>query len=337
MNQYQQGDAVARAALGIVEAAEALSSAQRVLVVSRGSHALWRTVVDRLRDGGASVAHDVRDELDRQWDPPAPEALSVRRVGRGARPGVDLLIHHDPFGPGIRAADPADATTADAKGGTDKIRHLVDSHVSLMFIDFPHGVDQPALRDRLEMVYLRALAEPSARLRDRFRDISGKAAGARALHLESGAGARLVIEAPWHIRDDWASARLDGPVLQMPFGEAWFACSPDRVRGTVRYVSGTHRGTTTESATVREGLFDHLPGNSGGARVVEVGIGLNARAPWLPAAGLFEKSLHHVHLGFGDNSMLGGAVRGAEHFDIALPINTTAWAVQKDGHRVRIA
>ncbi len=334
MNQHRQGDAVAQAALSVVAAAMAFPSTQRVLVVSRGRHPLWRFVVDRLRDRGAIVTHDVRDEFDRHWDPPTPEELCVRRVGRGVRPGVDLLIHHDPFGPTIRTAGPTAAAT---KGSTDRIRDLVESHVSLLFIDFPHGVDRPLLRDRLETVYLRALTEPFGRLRARFREISDKAAGARSLHLESGEGALLVVEAPWQVRDDWTSAQLDAPVLQMPFGEAWFACSPCRVQGTVQYVSGAHRGSTTASAVVREGLLDHLPGTSGGARVVEVGIGLNSHAPWLPATCLFEKSLGHVHLGLGDNSILGGTVRGAEHFDIALPVITRAWAVQEDGHRVRIA
>lgn len=337
MDQHQHADAVPQAAFGIVEAAAALPSAQRVLVVSRGHHPLWSAVVDELRDGGASVAHDVRDGRDRHWDPPTPEELSIRRVERKSLPGVDLLIHHDPFGPTVHTADPAARATAAAEGGSDRIRDLVESHVSLMFIDFPHGVGRPALRERLETVYLRALAEPRSCLQARFREIRDKTARARSLHLESGAGTRLVIEAPWHIRDDWTSARLDAPILQMPFGEVWFACSPRNVQGTVRYVSGAHQTFTTVSATVQDGLLDRLPANSGHARVVEVGIGLNPHAPWVPATSLFEKSLHHVHLGFGDNSLLGGVIRGAEHSDIALPSRTRAWVVKEDGYRVRIA
>jgi hypothetical protein len=286
------------------------------LVISRGEHDLWSELMVALRERGFDAVHQVWPATTRQWLPATPGELA-ELAGAGA---VDLLVFHDPFGPatGAPGCQPP------------LLRQLTDSGVAVVFVEFPYGLREPRLRARTEAAYLRALVEPEAGMRIRADLIGDRLGSASAVAVGSGPGLELRVQGPWVVRTDWSSAELDVPVLQLPYGEFWIACDPDRVDGSFRYGQST--------VVVRAGIPTGLPGRAGQAAepLVEIGFGLNPRAPWLPGTCLAEKAHGHLHLGFGDNSLLGGSTERDLHYDAPLPLGTTAWTVGKDGGRARL-
>ncbi|MGW4796333.1 hypothetical protein ACWEPC_28320, partial [Nonomuraea sp. NPDC004297] len=151
-------------------------------------------------------------------------------------------------------------------------------------------------------------AELRAELRDRVR-----------LGVRSGDAAVLEVSRPFEVRDDFTSALLDVPVLQLPYGEVWVVAAPESFDGAVELAVG---GGRTVRARVSRGRLSPevgsglLPGVE--APMVELGIGLNPAAPWLPPATLFEKSRGRLHAGFGDSVLIGGRRRDRLHFDLPL-------------------
>jgi hypothetical protein len=288
-----------------------------VLIVARGDHELWDATCKRLADAGRPVLRESLERGAKDWDPWG----AVRD-----RAGVRALIHHDPFAAQSSGCDAADIRRAVARG------------VGLVFVDFPHGLRDAAVERRLTDVYLTALARPPSPLRAAAARVRALLDGATAVVVASEA-ASLRIEGPWAVRDDWISAGLDVPVRQLPNGEVWLACDPERVDGEVVLGHGGPRPVRIRRGRiVRDPAAHDAPGPGDlPDPVVELGIGLNPAAPWLRGTCLVEKAAGRLHLGFGDNTLLGGGVHAPFHYDVPLARDCEAWALHDDGRRVRVA
>jgi hypothetical protein len=177
---------------------------------------------------------------------------------------VDTVIFHDPF----HSVEPVG-------GGSSAVRELLAVGIGLLFADFPHGVRDQGLSDLLIDVYLRALSEPADTMRSLAERVEAALDTAVAVEIIDIRTNDIVLRAepPWAVRSDWSAAVLDYPILQLPFGEVWIACNPVRAAAAM-------------CCDAEE--------------PVEVGIGLNRAAPWLPQTVLAEKSIGRVHLGYGD-------------------------------------
>ncbi|MDX3235939.1 hypothetical protein PV392_09620 [Streptomyces sp. ME03-5709C] len=276
------GDAAGRIASAVNELADG-AGRQDVVLVTRGTDELWDEVAARLRRRGFPVHRRNLDDDDQRWDPPREPAR--------------ILVHHDPFH--ARAAVPA---------GSDLIRELIDAGTKLVFIDFPHGLRDRALHHALRGVYVEALREDPEAMRSRAELLIAALEGTDAVEIVDTATGLPVLraEVPWQVRSDWTSARRDHPILQLPLGEVWLACTP--------------------VWTAAEWCVD-------GAPPVEIGIGLNARAPWIERTTLAEKTLGAVHLGYGDNELLGGDIRAGWHTDRMLPSRLRLWLEGEHGRR----
>ncbi|WP_416485584.1 hypothetical protein [Streptomyces sp. CL12] len=296
----------------VVEAVDSVAGGPHVLVAVRGAHPLWDMTVDRLRATGRRVTHEVLDEHARGWNP-----LSLYR----AHPHSDVLVHHDPFVP----------ETGAAGSPSDMVRDLLALGCSPVFVDFPSGLRDTALQRRLRSAYLAALEPSPTALRESADAVANVIGRARALDVVSDAGV-LRISRPWQLRDDWSSAACDGPVRQLPGAEVWLACEPERVDG----VLSTAAGREPAVLTVRAGRIRGGPPAFAAEPIVELGIGVNPRAAWLPGTSLAEKAAGRLHVGFGDNALLGGSRTAPVHFDIPLSKDSRAWAVMEDDRRVRV-
>jgi hypothetical protein len=211
-----------------------------------------------------------------------------------------VLIHHDPFHP-----------ASSANGGSDTIRTLLAQGARLVFVDFPHGLRDEHLRHAIRNVYVSALSMSPEAMQKQAERLMSALDRARAVEIvDTDADAAVLrAEVPWQVRSDWTSARRDHPILQLPFGEVWIACAPTQIA-------------------------DELLADGRGP--VEIGIGLNARAPWIEQATLAEKALGRVHLGYGDNELLGGQIRAGWHSDRMLPSRMRLWMEGEDGCRVSL-
>ncbi|WP_327129805.1 hypothetical protein [Streptomyces sp. NBC_01727] len=295
----------------VVEAVQSVASGPGVLLVRRGTHSLWEATAARLRHRGFRVTRHDLAERSREWD---PLALHEEHSGH------DVLVHHDPFLPGEEAGSPSDTA-----------RELLSRGCSLVFVDFPAGMRDEALARRLAGIYLRALAARPDALRAAAGRLRAELEGAHSLEIRSEAGTLRILR-PWVIRDDWTSASEDAPIRQLPGAEVWLACEPESVSGTIATTLRTHPGLEVVAGRIRNG-----PARLDVEPIVEVGIGVNPQATWLPGTSLTEKAAGRLHLGFGDNALLGGSRHRATHFDIPLSGNSQAWVVSGSGRDHRVA
>lgn len=294
---------LSEAAATIVRAVAAVRpQASAVVLVHRGADVLWDTTARLLRKDGREVLAHQLDERDGGWC--LPTTLGDKRLRIGGRTSTtDVLVYHDPF------------VTDGKVGDLSTLRALVGNGTAAVFISFPHNVS-PALRDRLRPLFLRALAAGERELRSRARRISAAISKMASLTVCGPNGAQLRVDPPLRVRTDWTSAALDVPVIQLPYGEVWIACEPSCVTGSVTFALGER----TAAATVDQG---RLHWRETGLRpvsepLVEVGIGTNLHAPWLPQTVLHEKACNAIHIGFGDNTLIGGRHYAPVHFDLPL-------------------
>jgi hypothetical protein len=281
----------------------------RVLIVARGGHPVWTSLADHCGLRGWNVVHRTLADDDRRWAPPVPDSLEAHVEFRGERIGCDLVVYHDPFG-GHESPE----------GGPEALRRLCGSGIAFVSVDFPHGLADPSLAASLEAVYLRALATPVAALRSRADRLAATLADADSIEVRFGGDCVLYVQRPWNLRTDFGSAQVDLPILQLPLGEVWIACRPESVRGDLEVQDGpgadAPRRFTVEEGRLREprsGRFADL------RPVVEIGFGVNPDARWLPMTCLGEKAAGSMHVGFGDNTLIGGEVADDRHYDLPLP------------------
>jgi hypothetical protein len=301
------------AAATVLEAVDSVSSEGPILLVTRGEHAFWDAVHRMLTAANRPVIHRVLDRNSKIWDP-----LSALRDLDGVR----AVVYHDPFGP-----------TESSGCTTEDIQEAVASGVGLVFVEFAHGLRDVAAERQLTAVYLTALSEPWSDLHKTAERVETLLADAMGLEIVFD-GFVLRVGRPWSLRNDWTSAVHDVPVRQLPNGEVWLACDPERVNGEIVLAGGG-----SLPAEVRSGLImrPDLQAAASPDRIVEIGIGLNPAAPWLRGTSLVEKAAGRLHVGFGDNALLGGAVHAPHHYDVPLVRDCQAWAVHDDGRRVRVA
>jgi hypothetical protein len=299
----RDSELIGAAGQAMVEAARALDRVGTCPVgtalITRGEHPLWSDVERRLRSLGSPLFRYVLDPDDRRWLPPIPVGRNLIRFAGQIRP-VDMVIFHDPF-----------HSAEQVGSGSSAVRELLAVGIGLLFVDFPHGVRDQGLDDLLIDVYLRALSEPADTMRNMAERVEAALDTAVAVEIIDIRTNDIVLRAkrPWVVRSDWSAAVLDHPILQLPFGEVWIACRPVRVAAALCCDA---------------------------EKPVEVGIGLNGAAPWLPQTVLAEKSIGRVHLGYGDNELLGGTVRADRHFDRALPTTFQLRLEVADGSRVNL-
>jgi hypothetical protein len=309
------------AAQHIVEALRRLRrQGGSAVLMHRGEHALWRAVTVGLTSGGWDVVVIGLPANDCRWDPPQPAGL--RRVRHdGQDYACDALLYHDPFVP-----------EAGSRFVAASVDRLARADITTVFIDFPVGLTNPGLQATLERVYTAAYSVAVSELAGYAETLAAHLEGAVSMEVTSPTGDRLTIVGPWAVRTDLASAVRDSPVLQLPLGETWIACEPARVNG----VLGLHVGGEATSVPVRAG---HLAGDTPLAAVVknmgvvEIGIGVNPAAAWIPQLVLAEKARGHVHIGFGDNTTIGGSIADDDHFDLAAVPGTKVVLVDGDGRR----
>lgn len=298
------------AAEQMAEAVDGLRPAPgRLLIITRGDHPLWTCLADRCSLRGWDVVRRTLADDDRSWAPPVPDGLEGHVAFKGERIGCDLVFYHDPFGGNESPA-----------GGPVALRRLCGGGIAFVSVDFPHGLTDPALAVKLEAAYLRALATPVAALRDRADRLATRLAHADSIEVHFGDDRVLRVRRPWNLRTDFGSAQADLPILQLPLGEVWIACRPEAVRGDIDVQDGPGadgpRRFTVEEGRLREprtGRFADL------RPVVEIGFGVNPDARWLPLTSLGEKAAGSMHVGFGDNLLIGGEVADDRHYDLPLP------------------
>ncbi|MEO3797007.1 hypothetical protein ABGB14_42980 [Nonomuraea sp. B10E15] len=277
-----------------------------VLLVRRGDDPLWTGLPAALRELGMEVG-DVRlPARDRCWAPPAPDGRG-RLIAGGRAYAADVLIYHDPFGPGGAGAD------------LRALYRLLDCGIKVVFVDFPHGMTSAVAADPLRNAYLSALSADVETVVAAGAELRAVLQDSTRLRVRSGNAEVLEVSRPFEVRDDFTSALLDVPVLQLPYGEVWVVAPPESFDGAVELSVG--RGGHVR-ARVRRGRlspeegFGALPAFD--APMVELGIGINKAARWLPPVTLFEKSHGRLHVGFGDSGLIGGRRRERLHFDLPL-------------------
>ncbi|THV28349.1 hypothetical protein [Glycomyces paridis] len=306
---------------GAGRAAEAMAAAiallrpapGRALLVTRGDDPLWMLLADACRRLGWQVAHRTLDDGDREWAPPAPGERAGQVRFQGELLPCDLVVHHDPFGGDPHGGGPAD------------LERLCGNGTAFVCVDYPHGLADPALRAALTEVYLRALATPLDALRERADRLARRLDAADALEIRFGSDAEadtdraLRVGRPWSVRTDFGSAATDLPVLQLPLGEVWIACRPDSVQGPLTVQDGPGEDRSRRY-TVEDGRLVEADGRPADLRpIVEIGFGVNPDARWIPTTALGEKAADSLHIGFGDNTLIGGDVADDVHYDLPLP------------------
>jgi hypothetical protein len=295
---------LADAATTIANAVSALRpDAATVLLVHRGIDELWRRTVDLLRSHGREVTGLELAEHNHDWR--LPEVLGKGRVRlAGVTATADVLVYHDPL---VSRGEPEDLTP---------LRRLVSAGTAAVFVSFPHALTPP-LREHVRRIFLRALAVDERQLRARAERIRTRIEKLPLLTVVGPDGA-LLHASPQKVRDDWSSATLDVPVLQLPYGEVWAVCEPAGVSGTVAVAR--HAGRI-EMADVDEGFLRWrrpAAGRPVSHPMVEIGLGVNPDAAWLAAVMLCEKHAGAAHIGFGDSTLIGGERVAPIHFDFAL-------------------
>ncbi|MFI9848242.1 hypothetical protein ACIHFD_65315 [Nonomuraea sp. NPDC051941] len=296
-----------KAIAAIAEAVTRLDPrAATALLMRRGNDPLWTGLLRMLREMGVE-AGDVRlAPQDRCWAPPTPDDHGHLLVD-GRAYAADVLIYHDPFGP--------------ARPGADLLAlyRLLDSGVKVVFVDFPHGMTRTVAADPLRNAYLGALSVDVGTVAAAGAELRAVLQDSAQLVVRSGNASVLEVSRPFEVRDDFTSALLDVPVLQLPYGEVWVVAAPESFHGAVELTVARGRNVRARVSRGRlswEGDAGSLP--EVGSPMVELGIGLNKAAPWLPPATLFEKSHGRLHAGFGDSGLIGGRRRERLHFDLPL-------------------
>lgn len=289
--------------------------ARTVLFVHRGAHGLWDEVARLLAQLFPRVLRSVLPERDDTWDPGA-----AMRAQRG--PGVDLLVYQDPFG--VSAMNPR---------WCEEVRELVRAGTSVLFIDFPHALGRPDLLERTRRHYVRALACSPQDLHQQALGVQKALDGLVGLRLQSADGSTLTVRGPWQVNSDWTAAESVAPIVQLPAGELWLTFEPDQAAGRVRVAAGAARPDAVLDVAGGVAVLD---GRAVDEPLIELGIGVNRHAAWLPGTALAEKAWGRTHFGFGDSTLLGGTRSGSTHFDVPAARDTVAWGVSADGSVSRL-
>lgn len=196
------------------------------------------------------------------------------------------LVYHDPF-----------RGDGEVPAGLDALRHAEPAPT--VVVAFPHDVSAETLA-AVSGHFLRALAEPWYATEFRARSLRSLIGAHGSVRVDGpGVAVRATVE---NVRTDYVSAERDHPILQLPLGECWLNIAPGSARGD-------------------------LAGCDAGVRVdelAEVGIGVNPASLALATTTLGEKSLGRLHLGFGDNAMIGGTARRDTHVDVVCAGGTGA-------------
>lgn len=263
----------------------------RALLMIWDEDPFWDAISTRLR--AARVAVETR-LLPREANPlTALEHASAFEPGAGS-----LVIVHDRVGYGPGYALCSAVRTASSAGRR------------LAFIEFPSS-DSP-FAGRLRAIYLRALAFPVVTLARHMASVR-QTIRSGPIRLASACGT-LELEAR-AVHDDFSVLEVAPQILQLPLGEVWvlvanasgLACRDASAGGPIEM-------TATDGALA-------LGGEVLGT-VVELGIGTNPAAVPLPTS-LFEKTRGRLHLGLGDDALIGGSSERESHFDVLLSSDTS--------------
>ncbi|MCC2335092.1 hypothetical protein [Cellulomonas wangsupingiae] len=276
-----------RAAVALGDLVQRLAPAARhARIYHRGHGRVWQAWARELRIRGLTVVVTASRDDDHGWAPPADD---------GTPASID--VYHDPFGP-----HPA------GQAGLDTLRNRTSP---LIVVDYPHGLRDPALSSALEDRYLDALAVPWYESEARARAYAAAMASSPTLRVEAD-DARFTTQV-LDVRTDVTSFERDVPVVQVPLGEAWAVLAPGSTRGRARVRDGARHSLLVDLTEPWRGD----PAVPAGA-VVELGVGTNDRAPWLPGASLGEKTRGRLHLGSGDSALIGGGTVADDHSDVSL-------------------
>ena len=169
--------------------------------------------------------------------PPQDRCLGAPRSGRhrgrllvgGRAYAADVLIYHDPFGPGRPGAD------------LQALYRLLDCGVKVVFVDFPHGMTSAVAAEPLRNAYLSALSADVETVVAAGAGTARRAPGRAPARVRSGSTGVLEVSRPFEVRDDFTSALLDVPVLQLPYGEVWVVAPPESFDGAVELSTGRGR------------------------------------------------------------------------------------------------
>lgn len=288
---------------------------ETVCLVRRGDDPLWTRLVAALAADGRLVTEVPLAAMDRSWRLPAVDdagrmMFSWAPADHGpagtSLVDADVLVFQDPFGTGI-------GYDSDLRA----LYRLIGAGIKVVFAAFPHGLSDPALAERVRAIYLAAYRTGDAALEEAASSFRDRLERSAAVRIRCGALV-LKVSRPYTVRDDFSSARLDVPVLQLPYGEVWIVAPPTAFNGCIEVIVGRRTGT----ARVHEGELRWLDGEPGpdlaDVRMVEIGLGFNPAALVLPGTTMFEKAQGALHVGFGDSLLIGGGIADRVHFDLPV-------------------
>lgn len=192
----------------------------------------------------------------------------------------------------------------------DLTRELIDEGNRLVFVEFP--TKNSNLPPSIRLAYLSALSYPICKLTSEMEALRNTLKQ-KEIYLVSGFQP-LQLHCPL-IYDDFSVLKNAPPIIQLPLGEVWLLGYLDDGK-----VSCDFGSSKTVGGTISQQKLS-IEGRSFG-RIVEVGLGMNPLAMALPTS-LCEKVKGRIHIGIGDDQLIGGHEEKPNHFDILLARNST--------------
>lgn len=230
--------------------------------------------------------------------------LDVTRSAISATSRVQRLLDlADSCGPGDLAIVHDDVSAGPTEDICDATRTLCATGVLVMFVEFPTYAAPAA--DRLRALYLTALSHPVDLLVSEMERVRCSLRLGSA-QLQSGdSSLDIHVDA---ILDDFAVLATGPQILQLPLGEVWLLVSATEGELEVDF------GRAGQMCTcVADGILVQDAASLG--PVVEIGIGVNPKALVIPTS-LCEKSAGRIHVGLGDDELIGGHQARSWHGDL---------------------
>lgn len=195
----------------------------------------------------------------------------------------------------------------------------------LVSIGYPEGLTSRRLFELVAGAYDMALAVDPGRVERRSAAVShlmSQASEVLLKHEES----YIRIPRQHEARTDFDSVGRDAPILQLPLGESWLPVDSPRFTIQLPYLNDFD----IRNAQIEDGRFE-------GINICEVGIGTNSACRPIPGTLLPEKTDGRVHLGLGDNILMGGDTSGSFHGDLFLTPEVSLVAKIDDSFEVCVS
>lgn len=251
-------------------------------LVLKEESALWSRLQARARENGITLEVMYRDAVAGM--PIAPKI---------ARPCV--LWWQE----GFHQSDP----TSREEGWPAAWERFFDLCVS---ISYPEGLESKTLTDWLARLHDEALAADPELVERRSAAVSYLIRRSGNLALDYS-HERVNLSSACDPRTDFDSIPRDAAILQLPLGESWIPIdSPQFSISLPTLTPGA-----VEMIHIKQGRVQ-------GHNVCEVGIGTNRASRAIPGTVLPEKALGRLHVGLGDNRLIGGRTKGEFHGDLYL-------------------